>query len=188
MKHAVASAATRAALIEQFCKLYQHLPIEKVTVKDISAHAGVSRVTFYNYFSDPYQLLDELEDELIAAILSNARTAMERGFDLESFTSIFIKVFEENNERVKLLFLGSHADAFANKAKNAFIDMMKPLFIDYETDPLVRYAVEYHVAGMVALFQRWLGQNDVDTEEMAFIVRNLVTKGALTSILASRGQ
>ena len=70
--------ATRRDFILAFCEYYQDRPIEKITVKEIAEKAGYSRVTFYNYFKDPYNLLSQIEDEFIANFANAIRENIEQ--------------------------------------------------------------------------------------------------------------
>ena len=45
-------------LAESFKSLALRVPIDKITIKQITDGAGVIRPTFYNHFSDKYELLD----------------------------------------------------------------------------------------------------------------------------------
>ena len=45
-------------LSESFKQLILKMPIEKITIKDITDGAGVIRPTFYNHFQDKYDLLE----------------------------------------------------------------------------------------------------------------------------------
>lgn len=188
MKQSESSAATKAALVDEFCKLYSSLPLEKVTVKDISANAGVSRVTFYNYFADPYALLDELEDGFVKMFIETARASIETQFEASGFFQGFAQTLEENEGLAKILFLGSHSGAFADKIKDAVAPLAKELFGEQSDDKRVAYALEYHVSGMVALLERWLFARDMDIDEAAVLIHELLvggvlaaTKGELTS-------
>lgn len=59
---------TRKNIISAFCCLYETHPIEQIRVKDVIAIAGYNRSTFYEYFSDIYELLAYLEDDVISYI------------------------------------------------------------------------------------------------------------------------
>lgn len=41
-------------------KLMNEEPFEKITVKEICERAITSRITFYNYYSDKYSLLEDI--------------------------------------------------------------------------------------------------------------------------------
>lgn len=53
-------------LIESFKELAKKIPIEKITIQEITDGAGVIRPTFYNHFQDKYQLLEYIfQSEII---------------------------------------------------------------------------------------------------------------------------
>ena len=59
------TAATRARLTNAFWTLYRERPMEKISVSSIVALAGVHRSTFYEYFQDVYDVLEQIEKAVI---------------------------------------------------------------------------------------------------------------------------
>ena len=51
---------TQQAIMYSLLKLLQEKPIDKITVKDICELCEINRNTFYYYYSDIYQVLEEL--------------------------------------------------------------------------------------------------------------------------------
>lgn len=51
---------TQQAIMYSMLKLLQEKPIDKITVKDICELCEINRNTFYYYYSDIYQVLEEL--------------------------------------------------------------------------------------------------------------------------------
>ncbi|MBR1817041.1 MAG: TetR/AcrR family transcriptional regulator C-terminal domain-containing protein [Lachnospiraceae bacterium] len=49
---------TKQIIAENFKELLCKSPIEKITVKEITEKSGVIRPTFYNHFSDKYEVLE----------------------------------------------------------------------------------------------------------------------------------
>ncbi len=60
--------ATRKAIMDAFWEIYQTTPIDKISVKHITDAAHIHRSTFYRYFTDIYQVLNELEQEVMEEI------------------------------------------------------------------------------------------------------------------------
>lgn len=56
---------TRQTFVDVFCELYSQKPIEKISVQEIANKSGYNRSTFYQYFTDIYELLDALENDLL---------------------------------------------------------------------------------------------------------------------------
>ena len=59
---------TRMVITNSFIKLLGEKPLSKVSVKEICDLADVNRATFYKHYADPYDLLAQIEQELIADI------------------------------------------------------------------------------------------------------------------------
>ena len=59
---------TRANLRQAFWELYAERPVEKISVREITDRAGYNRATFYLYYHDVYELLDEIEDTVLGNI------------------------------------------------------------------------------------------------------------------------
>ena len=59
------TAQTKENLMEAFWQIYCEKRIEKITVKEITMKAGYNRSTFYEYFTDVYDVLEQIENSLI---------------------------------------------------------------------------------------------------------------------------
>lgn len=55
---------TRKSIKDALVALMSEKPFEKITVKEICERAYTSRITFYNYYSDKYALLDDVMVDL----------------------------------------------------------------------------------------------------------------------------
>ena len=49
---------TKPALEASLKKLLLHKPIDKITIADLTADCGISRMSFYYHFKDVYDLFD----------------------------------------------------------------------------------------------------------------------------------
>ncbi len=67
-------ARTKKAIKNAFAELMSEKEISEITVKDIAETADVNRKTFYNYYNSVYDIVNEIENELVLAfdnVLSN---------------------------------------------------------------------------------------------------------------------
>ena len=60
---------TKSAIKGSFLKLLSDRPLSQITVKDIASDCGINRNTFYYYFSDIPQLIEEIFTEDLEAII-----------------------------------------------------------------------------------------------------------------------
>lgn len=72
-KPSQAAELTRANMTKAFWDLYMVKPIEKITIREITDHAGYNRATFYLYYRDVYDLFEQIEDD----ILDQVRTLVQ---------------------------------------------------------------------------------------------------------------
>ena len=67
-KQSKVTAQTKKNLINAFWSLYCEKRIEKITVKEITQKAGYNRGTFYEYFTDIYDVLEQIEESLVPSL------------------------------------------------------------------------------------------------------------------------
>ncbi len=104
---------TRLLLQNALLELLQQKPIQALTVKELCEKAGVNRGTFYLHYLDIYDLLEKMEDELLAelqAILAGASVlGGAPGHSSSGFIPVLFRFFEKNREMCAIL-LGEHGD------------------------------------------------------------------------------
>ena len=175
--------ATRKKLLEAFCKFYRIKPIEKISVRAIVNEAGYSRATFYNYFSDPYALLDYIEESLIrdvaAAIQSNDITAQNP----ESFVRAFGSVVRDNQTYLSVFTNPQGAASLAEKMKGiASAQLAHELGIELDS-PRQRLAFEFYISGFISTMGSWLADpNHVSVNELAEMIEGILWHGIFSEL------
>lgn len=178
------TAQTRQNLIDGFWSLYCEKRIEKITVKDITNKAGYNRGTFYEYFTDVYDVLEQIENSLIPSLdelppVSTPTASL--GMPLDAFYDLYNK----NNKYYSIL-LGERGDpAFACKLKNTIKPIImgvfddKPNFDRKELD----YILEYTLSAMIGIMSYWFKQSDALTnEELHELIKRLMEQGVMKQL------
>ena len=62
---------TKLFVMRQFSQILNRVPFSKITVKQIVRQSMIHRNTFYNHFSDKYELLNQFLTHFIGPILLN---------------------------------------------------------------------------------------------------------------------
>ena len=75
---------TREKMFDAFFKEYKENTLRGVTVGAVSRRANVNRSTFYEYFTDIYDLIDQAEDSLLTEMLSRIMQLQKEGFNVHS--------------------------------------------------------------------------------------------------------
>ena len=65
---------TKKAIRNAFARLISRRSLGEITVKELSEEADINRKTFYNYYSDIFQVMDEVENEVVTAFAEALRS------------------------------------------------------------------------------------------------------------------
>lgn len=97
---------TKAAIRSSFLTLLEEKPIEKISVTDICKLADINRGTFYSHYSDPYDLKDRLERELVEVLEQQIRD-----MKVTRLTSVQTMRLLKKNQELCRVFFGPHGDS-----------------------------------------------------------------------------
>ena len=173
------TAQTKQNLIDAFWSLYCEKRIEQITVKEITQRAGYNRGTFYEYFTDIYDVLEQIEESLIPSLDELPPIAMpDQKMDMP--LNMFIKLYEQNSKYYSVL-LGDNGDpAFASKLKNSTKPTLKKAFSESSgLDPVeFDFILEYILSAMIGVMSYWFRQDKVlPAEDLIALVYDLMENG-----------
>ncbi|MBQ8562386.1 MAG: TetR/AcrR family transcriptional regulator [Firmicutes bacterium] len=175
--------ATRKRIVEVFCQVYLEKPLEKITVKELSEKAGLSRVTFYNYFRDTYDLLDYIEEEFISSLADRILENIQQGKLLENFIGTFLTVMQENELYGRVLLNNPHNLQFGERLKRKIIPLVMSSFGMPEEDVKAEYVFEFYIPGVISMISRWLrSQDDMPAEKLGELVKGILQDGVLKQL------
>ena len=165
---------TKRLLRDTLVRLLREKPVNKLTVTEICAAAELNRSTFYQYYADPYALLEDAERDLIAQTDEYiARICADRS-DVQYLTALLTFVRERQNDFFVLLSRNADQD-FQRKIMDAILDKIReqiPFFKD--TAPSASYIYQFLLMGNLAIMQRWIGRGcDLSVEEVAALTLRL---------------
>ena len=76
---------TKKCLKESMRELMREKPFEKITVTEICKRASTGRVTFYNYYEDKYDLLEDWFEDLYEQIRSSFHELQQQNNPYDDF-------------------------------------------------------------------------------------------------------
>jgi AcrR family transcriptional regulator len=68
---------TKRLLAEQLVRSAEEKDLDEITIKDLCAKAGVSRVTFYKYYSSINELMEETAENAMKEVIPDEHSAGE---------------------------------------------------------------------------------------------------------------
>lgn len=172
---------TRMVLRDSLIQLLKERPLSSITVKDICELADINRSTFYAHYADQYDLLEQIEEEIMTDLTG------------------YLNQFQYENEEDALPLLENLLEYFASKrdiAQTLLNERMDSSFqlkvmtfahkyfmehwtvVRHLDEDLSEYMSTFIISGCIHVMKAWLS-NDMDKSprEIAEVLYHLINKG-----------
>ena len=173
---------TKMVLRESLMELMKTRPISAISIKEICAKADISRSSFYNYYTDQYDLLQKTEEETLAFINNNlnkyAFYKNEKQGALRMVEEI-LQYVVDNNKSIYVLF---SENGNINFQKTLFSSMYEKNIMKSLTDKLPdeqtkQYYFLFIVTGTISLIYHWIKNGmDKSIPELAKLIINITSQ------------
>ncbi|WKY44580.1 TetR/AcrR family transcriptional regulator [Eubacteriaceae bacterium ES2] len=178
------ATTTKENIIAAFWSLYCHKRIEKITVKEICLISGYNRSTFYVYFRDVYEVLEEIEAITVEAqdfkmiILEQiVKADVQVG---QALLASVLTLFEKNSKYLPVL-LGENGDPlFRKKLLEKLAPVVLSMYEDLkpEEELKVKYLMEYQSAAMLSTIANWYANDkDLPADQFIELLLSVTTNG-----------
>ncbi|HBF38130.1 MAG TPA: TetR/AcrR family transcriptional regulator [Firmicutes bacterium] len=175
------TAQTRKNLMDAFWDLYSKEGIAKTSVREIVGKAGYNRSTFYEYFTDVYDMLEQIEASLLPDIEKHRPIIQDviMGTGAHQPLKHLAEVYSKNKKYFVVL-LGKNGDpAFQEKIKNVYKELVRPhlhpLVADaFTLECTLEYMISAFLGVMTYCFTR---EENPDIEKMVQLLGSLINDG-----------
>lgn len=173
-KYTEISEQTRQNFIDAFWQLYEKKDINKIKVQEICDIAGYHRNTFYRYFTDVYDVLNQIEDRIIDELIENSDGQM---YSREKTAEIFSKIYMKHKKYLCVLANEKYKSGFPEKMKKILRPFYDGIF-RYSLDNKNDYILEYKLSGTIAAIMHYFKSNDdFPLEDLLNLIIELITSG-----------
>ena len=100
---------TQRSIKNAFLQLRAAKPLEKITIKELSELAEISKATFYLHYKDIYDLSSQLQNEVIQNILDSIIQPDIPLLDTVKLTRVLYEAFYSHQNLIDTLFAGNQA-------------------------------------------------------------------------------
>ena len=171
---------TRAQLRAGLARLMQKKSIKEITVKELVDEVDINRSTFYLHYSDIYQMLESIEnelmDEIAQAIEEYPLDSVENGNSYPLIERIFTIL--DDNKDICIALMGSNGDmVFLGRIEKMVAEtVLKQLAGKLAADNRdVEYAYAFCLNGCVGMIKAWLSSDDQEsTKHMAELTYRMI--------------
>ncbi len=173
---------TKKLLKQALAQLMDEKDFKDITVKDITERADLNRGTFYLHYTDTYDILNKIEDEILKNIQNMINQNIEKTNASDSVIPALKPIAEyimENADICRCLI--------NNKASVDFIEKFQNLIYDNCSDIIKRrhnvkdskqneFYLSFITLGIIGMVKKWLETKPmVSAEEIVVFVDQIMT-------------
>lgn len=172
---------TRLLIRKAFLELLSRKPIQSISIKELCDLAGVSRGTFYAYYTDIYDLLRQIEDDMTAEIAAALEPLLDAAGPVMLSTRIF-EILKENSD-LCIVTLSDYGDKqFAarliNMGRETCIDLYRNYFQNVPAKQ-IDYYYAFISSGVMGLLRKWFDDGmTAAPSEIARLAEGIMLQGA----------
>ena len=177
-KQSQVTEETRKKIINSFWSLYKEKDVTKIRIKNICDNANYDRTTFYRYFENIEDVLNEIEDEII----SNITNGISKRINDKKNNRIRFNNFEEFNN-----IYGEYITIF-NKNKNInFYNKLKKVIkkdvynyfnFNIDSDDIEEFIFEFVFSSLINSYVYWYNHKDImSLKSFVEFANNVISNG-----------
>lgn len=165
---------TRMCIGDAMIALMKQKDFKKITVSDISKKAGLSRVTYYNYYVKKEDVINDYLGELVAEYIKEVNQHPEIGSMMSYRHILFsLKFFDRYADFFKTVEASGLHSLIIN-AMNTFME--EKIFTTYAGSI---YELYCYGGALLNMFIKWeMNEKNISAEKLAQIIEDFVTKQA----------
>ena len=149
-------------------------PFQKITIKAVCAHAGVSRQTFYSLFENKEEVigrqLSQLFEEYRKRFIEEKRAYTLRSLYCDSIMECFCGA-----EKLLSLLVENHLDTLAREKSEAYLLHLDNIFHAYDHEDR-DYAISFLAGAIISMVVYAIRKDDfTDSRKISNLVQKIIT-------------
>lgn len=178
------SRVTKILIRKAFMELFLQKPVQSISVKELCEKAHINRGTFYSHYTDIYDLLNKIEEELfdeITTALSPLLSEDNKTLTPQKLTTEIFVCLKENSDLCTVTL----SDFGDKKFLFKLIDLGRDIclksysrFFENASRKKIQYFYAFASAGCIGVLHNWLSEKMVTPpSEIAKMVDEIMLTG-----------
>lgn len=162
-------------IAEEFLKLREKKPLERIKVTELCKNANINKSTFYSHYRDIYDLSEQMENALIREVISSLDSPEDIVNCPDLFTrNLFLSYSNsEISTRMRILFSDSRKSILPQKIEKALKSLIFNIHPEYINKPEVNIMLSYKIyGGFYAFCENVDYSTDLVTEVIGKLSKN----------------
>ena len=180
---------TKRAIRNAFAELLSQKKIHEITIKDIAEKADINRKTFYAHYSGTYQIVDEIENNIVSE-LRELLQDVDLNRCLKNPHEIFQKLTSIINSDINfygnLMQMDKNSSLITKIVQEIKTSLKDSLYEKIHMDMFSLDVIsDFIISGMLAVFQNWFNsdrkQSIEDLSRTISVIATFGVNGLITS-------
>lgn len=138
---------TKRSIKNAFLQLRAQKPLERITIKELSELAEISKATFYLHYKDIYDLSSQLQNEVIQNILDCVIQPGIPFMDTVKITQALFEAFCTHQSLIDTLFSGSQAAVLSSSIEQGIKEYVFRTIPGACSDKTLNVLLSYQIYG-----------------------------------------
>lgn len=166
---------TRNSLFSAFIELRAEKPLEKITVKELTERANISKQTFYLHFQDIYDLSEYLENDAVKSLMEDISNPEYMLTNPERAIRQLCNAFVNQGKLFSILFPDDNRSygVLANKLDALIKEKIYDVRPELKDDLKKNVEVSMLVQGCTYTFLKY---KDLDTEKVIDTLSEIIER------------
>lgn len=162
---------TKKGLRNALFELIKQKDINDISVTELTQKAEINRSTFYFYYKDIYDMMEQIQDEIYAVVdneLIKTDLKFNKLSDYTAYIQRFLEFSKENCEICKFVIMNDCQNKLARKILDALLENVPDSKLSYEPTDSRYYLTTFAINAIQGTVIEWLNDGmQVPAEEMA---------------------
>lgn len=155
---------TKRSIKNAFLQLRAQKPLERITIKELSELAEISKATFYLHYKDIYDLSSQLQDEVIQEILDSIIQPNIPLLDTVNLTRALYETFCAHQSLIDILFSGSQAGILPSSIEQGIKEYIFRTTPDACNDMPLNVLLSYQIYG--GYYAYWKNHKQFENDQL----------------------
>ena len=180
---------TKRAIRNAFAKLLSEKELNDITVRDVAALAEINRKTFYRYYAGIFQVVDEIENEIVRSyeqILGEIDFRKDIENPYRIFERLTATIQTDLDFYGNLLSMRGNMSLVSKLSEMLKSKTMETLLLHVPMDAnIADIMLKYVISGMVAVYQQWFNSGRRESIELLSETLSVLAFSGISGVMAS---
>ena len=156
---------TKRMLKEALIEMLKEKDIYHISIRELCENADINRTTFYKYYGSQFDLLTDMENDMIEFL---TKTIKSNEADPEKIISSACKYLEENLDFARLIINNNVDPTFAQKlfAMDSIKQSALKKFVGKRSEAELEYMYNFLTYGAFSMMCVWLNKEEREAPEV----------------------